>query len=32
MKLVIMRDWDTPQERLKGVRQIMTALVKLATK
>ncbi|MFO0994771.1 MAG: transcription-repair coupling factor [Hyphomicrobiales bacterium] len=31
MKLVIMRDWETPQERLKGVRQIMTAVVKLAT-
>jgi len=30
MKLVIMRSWDTAQERLKGVRQIMSTLVKLA--
>jgi len=26
-----MRDWDTPEQRLKGARQIMTDLVKLAT-
>jgi transcription-repair coupling factor (superfamily II helicase) len=32
MKLVIMRDWESPHERLKGVRQIMTALVKIAGK
>jgi transcription-repair coupling factor (superfamily II helicase) len=31
MKLVIMRDWDTPEQRLKGSRQIMGDLVKLAT-
>jgi transcription-repair coupling factor (superfamily II helicase) len=30
MKLVIMRSWSTPEERLKGSRQIMTQLVKLA--
>ncbi len=30
MKLVIMRRWDTPEERLKGTRQIMQTLVKLA--
>jgi transcription-repair coupling factor (superfamily II helicase) len=30
MKLVIMRSWETPEERLKGTRQIMTQLVKLA--
>ena len=30
MKLVIMRDWDTPEQRLKGSRQIMADLVKLA--
>ena len=30
MKLVIMRDWDTPEQRLKGARQIMADLVKLA--
>ncbi|WP_368912111.1 transcription-repair coupling factor [Taklimakanibacter deserti] len=30
MKLVIMRSWDSPEERLKGSRQIMTQLVKLA--
>ena len=32
MKLVIMRNWDNAPERLKGVRQIMTNLVKLAGK
>src|SRR5262249_15502434 len=31
MKIVIMRDWDTPEQRLKGSRQIMSDLVKLAT-
>jgi hypothetical protein len=25
-----MRSWDAPEERLKGARQIMTQLVKLA--
>ncbi len=30
MKLVIMRSWNTPEDRLKGSRQIMTQLVKLA--
>jgi transcription-repair coupling factor (superfamily II helicase) len=30
MKLVIMRSWESPEERLKGARQIMTQLVKLA--
>jgi transcription-repair coupling factor (superfamily II helicase) len=30
MKLVIMRRWDTPKERLKGTRQLMQNLVKLA--
>jgi transcription-repair coupling factor (superfamily II helicase) len=30
MKLIIMRSWSTPEERLKGSRQIMTQLVKLA--
>jgi hypothetical protein len=30
MKLVIMRSWGTPEERLKGSRQVMTQLVKLA--
>jgi transcription-repair coupling factor (superfamily II helicase) len=30
MKLVIMRDWDKPEERLKGTRQLMQTLVKLA--
>jgi transcription-repair coupling factor (superfamily II helicase) len=30
MKLVIMRDWSTPQQRLKGTRQLMQTLVKLA--
>jgi transcription-repair coupling factor (superfamily II helicase) len=30
MKLVIMRDWDKPEERLKGTRQLMQNLVKLA--
>jgi transcription-repair coupling factor (superfamily II helicase) len=30
MKLVLMRDWDTPEERLKGTRQLMSQLVKLA--
>ena len=30
MKLVISRTWTTPDERLKGTRQIMTQLVKLA--
>jgi transcription-repair coupling factor (superfamily II helicase) len=30
MKLVIIRDWDTPAMRLKGTRQLMQVLVKLA--
>jgi transcription-repair coupling factor (superfamily II helicase) len=30
MKLVIMRSWESAQERLKGVRQIMSTLVGLA--
>jgi transcription-repair coupling factor (superfamily II helicase) len=30
MKLVIMRNWDTPEQRLKGTRQLMQTLVKLA--
>ena len=30
MKLVILRTWRTPEERLKGTRQIMQNLVKLA--
>ena len=30
MKLVIMRDWSSPAERLKGTRQLMQTLVKLA--
>ncbi len=30
MKLVIMRDWSTPEQRLKGTRQLMQTLVKLA--
>jgi transcription-repair coupling factor (superfamily II helicase) len=30
MKLVIMRDWATPEQRLKGTRQLMQTLVKLA--
>jgi transcription-repair coupling factor (superfamily II helicase) len=30
MKLVILRTWKTPEERLKGARQIMQNLVKLA--
>jgi transcription-repair coupling factor (superfamily II helicase) len=30
MKIVVMRDWETPEERLKGSRQIMRDLVKLA--
>jgi transcription-repair coupling factor (superfamily II helicase) len=30
MKLVIMRNWETAEERLKGTRQIMTQMVKLA--
>jgi len=30
MKLVVMREWDTPEERLKGARQLMQTLVKLA--
>jgi transcription-repair coupling factor (superfamily II helicase) len=30
MKLVIMRSWATPEERLKGTRQLMTQLEKLA--
>ncbi|MFL5258763.1 MAG: transcription-repair coupling factor [Hyphomicrobiales bacterium] len=31
MKLVIIRTWNTPEERLKGARQLMTQLVKLAS-
>ncbi|WP_374333987.1 TRCF domain-containing protein, partial [Aestuariivirga sp.] len=30
MKLVVMREWETPEERLKGTRQLMQTLVKLA--
>jgi transcription-repair coupling factor (superfamily II helicase) len=30
MKLVVMRDWDTPETRLKGTRHLMQTLVKLA--
>jgi transcription-repair coupling factor (superfamily II helicase) len=30
MKLVIMRDWATPEQRLKGTRLLMQTLVKLA--
>ena len=30
MKLVIMRDWETAEDRLKGTRQLMQVLVKLA--
>ncbi len=30
MKLVIMRNWERPQDRLKGTRQLMQTLVKLA--
>jgi transcription-repair coupling factor (superfamily II helicase) len=30
MKLVILRTWKTPEERLKGARQILQNLVKLA--
>ncbi|MFN4141971.1 transcription-repair coupling factor [Aestuariivirga sp.] len=30
MKLVVMRNWETPEDRLKGTRQLMQTLVKLA--
>jgi transcription-repair coupling factor (superfamily II helicase) len=30
MKLVIIRDWETAAARLKGTRQLMQTLVKLA--
>jgi transcription-repair coupling factor (superfamily II helicase) len=30
MKLVVMRNWDKPEDRLKGTRQLMQTLVKLA--
>jgi len=30
MKLVLMRNWDKPEDRLKGTRQLMQTLVKLA--
>jgi transcription-repair coupling factor (superfamily II helicase) len=30
MKLVVMRDWATPEQRLKGTRTLMQTLVKLA--
>jgi transcription-repair coupling factor (superfamily II helicase) len=30
MKLVIIRTWDTPEDRLNGTRQLMQTLVKLA--
>ena len=30
MKVVFLQDWETPEERLKGTRQIMTQLVRLA--
>jgi len=30
MKLVVMRNWDSAEDRLKGTRQLMQTLVKLA--
>ncbi len=30
MKLVVMRPWDAPEDRLKGTRQLLEQLVKLA--
>jgi transcription-repair coupling factor (superfamily II helicase) len=30
MKLVVMRNWERPEDRLKGTRQLMQTLVKLA--
>ena len=30
MQLVVMRSWESPEERLKGTRQLMQTLVKLA--
>jgi transcription-repair coupling factor (superfamily II helicase) len=30
MKLVLIREWDKAQDRLRGTRQMMQALVKLA--
>jgi transcription-repair coupling factor (superfamily II helicase) len=30
MKLVVMRSWDSAEDRLKGTRQLMQTLVKLA--
>jgi transcription-repair coupling factor (superfamily II helicase) len=30
MKLVIIRNWETPEDRLNGTRQLMQTLVKLA--
>jgi transcription-repair coupling factor (superfamily II helicase) len=30
MKLVVMRNWDKPEDRLKGTRQLLQTLVKLA--
>ncbi|NNE24049.1 MAG: transcription-repair coupling factor [Rhizobiales bacterium] len=30
MKLVVMRTWDTPDDRLRGTRQLLEQLVKLA--
>ena len=30
MKLVIMRTWDTPEDRLRGTRQLLEGLVRLA--
>jgi hypothetical protein len=30
MKLVVMRDWEKPEDRLQGTRLIMQNLVRLA--
>ena len=30
MKLVVMRSWDSPDDRLRGTRQLLEQLVKLA--
>jgi transcription-repair coupling factor (superfamily II helicase) len=30
MKIVVMRNWDKPEERLRGARQLMAQLQKLA--
>jgi transcription-repair coupling factor (superfamily II helicase) len=29
-KVVVVRNWDTPEARLKGVQAVLTALAKLA--